>query len=119
MTQLKDLLSDFMKVEGTRVAVVVDWDGFVIDGVAKDSEFGLDAIGAVISTSLGSTQVIGRELQVGNVNLAMLEFERGTVLVRVLGQQGILALLVDPEATLGLMRHQIRKIAPALEAFLA
>jgi predicted regulator of Ras-like GTPase activity (Roadblock/LC7/MglB family) len=119
MSRLKDLLSEFVKVEGTHVAVVVDWDGFVIEGVSKDGAFAMEAIGAVISTSLGSTQVIGRELEVGSVNLAMLEFDKGTVLVRVLGNQGILAVLVDVQATLGLMRHQIRKLAPELEAALS
>jgi predicted regulator of Ras-like GTPase activity (Roadblock/LC7/MglB family) len=68
---------------------------------------------------MGSTQVIGRELQVGNVGLAMLEFEKGTVLVRVLGKAGLLAVLVDPDTSLGLPRHQIRKWAPAMEAELA
>lgn len=119
MSKLKDLLNVFLKTEGTQVALVVDWDGFVIDGVsAQEGDTGMDAIGAVISTSLGSTQVIGRELQVGSVNLAMLEFDKGTVLVRVLGESGILALLVDPSANLGLPRHQIRKMAPELEAAL-
>ena len=32
---------------------------------------------------------------------------------------GIFALLVDPTANLGLPRHQIRKLAPELEAALA
>jgi predicted regulator of Ras-like GTPase activity (Roadblock/LC7/MglB family) len=119
MSKLKELLNTFLNTEGTRVALVVDWDGFVIEGVSQEGNTGMDAIGAVISTSLGSTQVIGRELQVGGVNLAMLEFDKGTVLVRVLGESGILALLVDPTANLGLPRHQIRKLAPELEAALA
>lgn len=119
MQQIRDLLNILMKEEGARAALVVDWDGFVIDGVSKDATFGVDAIGAVISTSLGSSQMIGRELQVGTVNLAMLEFDKGTVLVKVLGKNGILALLVDPTANLGLPRLQIRKLAPQLEAALA
>lgn len=119
MLQIKDLLNIFMKEESARAALVVDWDGFVIEGVAKDMALGMEAIGAVISTSLGSTQVIGRELQVGSVSLAMFEFEQGTVLVRVLGRSGILAVLVDPTANLGLPRLQIRKLAPQLEAALA
>lgn len=119
MQQIRDLLNLFMKEEGSRAALVVDWDGFVIDGVSKEAAFGVDAIGAVISTSLGSSQMIGRELQVGAVNLAMFEFDKGTVLVKVLGKNGILALLVDPTANLGLPRLQIRKLAPQLEAALA
>lgn len=119
MQQLKDLLNVFLKEDGIRAALVVDWDGFVIDGVSRDASFGVDAIGAVISTSLGSSQMIGRELQVGGVNLAMFEFDKGTVLVKVLGTSGILTLLVDPTANLGLPRLHIRKMAPQIEAALA
>jgi len=118
MSKLKELLNTFLKTEGARVALVVDRDGFLIEGVARAGDMGLDAIGAVISTSLGSIQAIGRELQVGGVNFAMFEFDKGTVLVRVLGGHGILAILVDSSTNLGLPRHQIRKLAAELDAAL-
>jgi len=118
MSKLKELLNTFLETEGARVALVVDRDGFVIEGVARAGDTGLDPIGAAISTSLSSIRAIGRELQVGGVNLAMLEFDKGTVLVRVLGELRILAILVDSSANLGLPRHQIRKLAAELDATL-
>ena len=121
MSNLQELLRLFIR-EGSIAAMVVSWDGFLIEGVAKSEEavsVGMEAIGAVISTSIGSTEVIGRELNVGAVKVAMFEFEKGTVLVKILGSSGILAILVDPGANLGLPRLQIRKLAPDIEAALA
>lgn len=119
MANLKDLLRPFLDIDGARIAVLVDWDGFVIDGVSRDGSVDTEALGAVITTVLGSTQVIGRELGVGQAELAMLEFERGSVLFRVLGRSGILAVLLENQSSLGLLRFQIRKRAPELEAALA
>lgn len=114
--RLKTLLQELMETEGARAAVLVDWDGFVIEGRARTGVLPMDTIGAVISTSLGSTQVIGRELRVGSGNLAVLEFQKGCVLARPVGEHGILALLLDLDAKLGLPRCQILRIAPLIEA---
>ncbi len=118
MPSLKDHLRPFLDIDGVKVAVLVDWDGFVIDGVAREGTLGTEALGAVITTVLGSTQVIGRELNVGHAELAMLEYERGSVLFRVLGRTGILAVLLENQSSLGLLRFTIRKRAPEVEAAL-
>jgi len=116
--RLKALLQELMETEGARAAVLVDWDGFVIEGRARSGVLPMDTIGAVISTSLGSTQVIGRELRIGNGNMAVLEFQKGCVLARAIGEHGILALLLDLDAKLGLPRCQILRLAPEIEAAL-
>jgi len=115
---LRDLLGQLMDGEGSQAAVVVDWEGFVIEGRAHSGLLPMETIGAVLSASLGSTQIIGRELRVGGGNLVVLEFERGNLLARPLGTHGILAVLVSPEANLGQHRCNIMKLAPEIEAAL-
>jgi CheY-like chemotaxis protein/predicted regulator of Ras-like GTPase activity (Roadblock/LC7/MglB family) len=115
---MKALLGQLMGAEGTRAALVVDWDGKVIEGRAKSGVLALETLGAVISASLGSTQVIGRELRVGGGNLVVLEFEKGNLLARVLGSHGVLAVLVDSDANLGMHRYNVMRLASEIENIL-
>lgn len=115
MSTLKELLEDFVKVEGISTAVLVSWDGFVIEGAARQSSTTTEAVGAVISTGIGSSQVIGRELKIGEMQLGMIEFEGGTVVIRSLGSEAILAVVAENSANLGNIRYQLKKRAPDIE----
>lgn len=113
---IKASLGELMEVEGARAAVLVDGNGYVIEGRVRGRTLVMDKVAAVLSANLGSTQAIGRELRVGTGHLVMLEFEKGTLLARVLGARGIVALLVDSSANLGHHRCQLLKVAPEIEA---
>ena len=110
------LLQELVTLDGARLALVVDWDGSMLQGRARDRKLSMESIGAAISSSLGSTQVLGRELRVGGASLVSLEYQQGTLLIRVLGSTGILAILADAEANLGRLRVQLNKRASAFEA---
>lgn len=112
---LTALLQELVALDGARLALVVDWDGSMLQGRARDRKLSMESIGAAISSSLGSTQVLGRELRVGGASLVSLEYQQGTLLIRVLGSTGILAILADAEANLGRLRVQLNKRASAFE----
>jgi uncharacterized protein len=44
MANLKSQLSEFIKVEGIKAAVVVGRDGFVIEGTASDGNLDIEAV---------------------------------------------------------------------------
>jgi predicted regulator of Ras-like GTPase activity (Roadblock/LC7/MglB family) len=113
---LTALLQEFVTLDGARLALVVDWDGSMLQGRTRDRKLSMESIGAAISSSLGSTQVLGRELRVGGASLVSLEYQQGTLLIRVLGSTGILAILADAEANLGRLRVQLNKRASAFES---
>lgn len=118
MSQLKSLLSDFVKVEGVSAAVVISRDGFVIEGETNGSDLDREAVGAVVSVGIGSSAVMANELHVGEIVQTMFECAKGIVVVTFLGADALLALVSDASANLGSLRHQLKRRIPAIEAAL-
>ncbi len=114
MATLKEQLSNLTAVDGISTAVVVGRDGFVIEGVSNGS-LDVEAVGAVISTGIGSSEVMGRELQVGALGQGMIEYDNGVLVMSYLGRDAVLAVVADLQANLGNVRYQIKKQIPDLE----
>ena len=55
---LRQILEEFLQGEGVTAAVVVGRDGFVIES-AVSGNLDIDAIGAMVSTGLGSAEAMG------------------------------------------------------------
>ena len=115
MADLRELLEELVTVQGIGTAVVVGRDGFVIEGVSQGGQIDTDAVGAVISTGIGSSEVMGRELAVGDMSQAMFEFNDGMIVLALLGYDAILAVVADLKANLGNVRYQLKKRSEAIE----
>ncbi|HPC83481.1 MAG TPA: roadblock/LC7 domain-containing protein [Thermoanaerobaculaceae bacterium] len=115
MASLREVLSDLIKVEGVKTAVVVGRDGFVIDGVSRSTTLDTEALGAVISTGIGSSEVMGSELGVGEMTQGLLEFKGGLIVMGLVGRDAIVSLVADVGANLGNVRYQLKKRVPDLE----
>lgn len=118
MASLKELLGDLIKVEGIVSAVVVGRDGFVIDGVSNGANMDIEAVGAVISTGVGTAEVMGRELKVGSMTQGMVEYNDGIIVMGFLGKEAVLACVAGTNANLGNVRYQIKKRTPEIRAAL-
>ena len=118
MAKSKELLEDLVKVDGINAAVIVARDGFVIDGVSNRGSLDTDTVGAVISAGTGSSEVMGRELNVGAMTQGMIEFTGGLIIMSLVGLDAILAVVADPKANLGYVRLQIKKRIPEIEKIL-
>jgi predicted regulator of Ras-like GTPase activity (Roadblock/LC7/MglB family) len=118
MTSLKEQLEDFLKVEGVITVVVVGRDGFIIDAASK-GDLNIDDVGAVVSTGMGSSESMGIDLRVGNMNQGMLEYENGIIFMREISEDAILVVVSTPGVNLGMIRFQMKKrmadIVAALE----
>jgi len=117
MATVRNLLGDLVNVEGITSAVVIGRDGFVIEGLASNG-MDTDALGAVVSTGLGSAEVIGRELGTGMMSQALYEYKDGVIMMSTVGRDAILAVVADLQANLGNIRYQVKKVRPNLEAVL-
>jgi predicted regulator of Ras-like GTPase activity (Roadblock/LC7/MglB family) len=113
MGALRQVLTELVKTDGINTAVVVGRDGFVLEGVSERSALDTEAVGAIISTGIGSAEVMGGELRVGTMTQSMFEYNDG-VIVLCLAGEAILAVVADPKANLGMVRFQVKKRAPEI-----
>ncbi len=118
MANLKELLKEMVTVEGVTTAVVVGRDGFVIEGTTSAGTMDIEAVGAVVSTGIGSSEVMGRELNVGRMTQGLVEYENGIITISFLGKDAILAVVADLNANLGNVRYQVKKRTPEIQAAL-
>lgn len=115
MSNTKEILQELVQVGGVKTAVVVGRDGFVIDGVSNGGHLETETVGAVISAGIGSSEVMGRELNVGIMNQGMMEFSDGLIMMSLVGDDAILAVVADNQANLGYVRLQIKRRLPEIE----
>jgi uncharacterized protein len=118
MATLKQLLGDLTKIEGISTAVVVGRDGFVIEGVNNGGAMDTEAVGAIISTGVGTAEVMGKELKVGAMSQGIMEYDSGIIVMSLVGREAVLACVADNNANLGNVRYQIKKRSPDIQAAL-
>ncbi len=116
VVNLKAQLTDLAKVEGITNVVLVSRDGFVIDGVSTTGSIDMEAVGAVTSAGFGSAEVMGRELNVGQMTQVMNEYKDGIIVASFMGEGAILVVVASLAANLGNIRYQVKKRGPAIEA---
>ena len=117
MEELHKILEGLAEVTGIDVAVCVGRDGFVIDA-ASTGNADTEAIGAMVSTGMGSAESVGRELGLEEMDQAMMEYKNGIVMMTALGSDALLVVVASKDANLGGIRLQVRRSAPKLEAAL-
>ncbi|HEY8692477.1 MAG TPA: roadblock/LC7 domain-containing protein [Chloroflexota bacterium] len=118
MDQLKSVLERFLAVEGVALAAVAGTDGLVIESAGRP-ELDPEAVGAVATSSLGAAQALAEEVTRGRLVQAMIEFERGVVILEPVGQLGVLLVLTENVSSMGRVRLVARRERQALEQALA
>jgi uncharacterized protein len=118
MKTLKDYLNELVKIEGINTAVLVSRDGFVLDGAVSGTGIDIEALGAVLSTGIGTSEVMGTEMKVGELRQNMAEYSNGVILFNLVGDNTILAVVADLKAPLGNVRYQVKKHLAGIEEIL-
>ena len=105
---LKQILGEFLKVEGVSAAVVVGRDGFVIES-AISGKIDIDALGAMASTGMGTSEAMGNELGKGNLDQMLVELEKGPIILSPLSSDELIAIVADSTANVGRIRYELKK----------
>jgi len=108
MVELKQMLSRFLTIPGVRLAVLVGRDGLMIEGMAREGNEDMEAIGAMMTSGLNSAEALGQEIARGSVIGVLNEYERGLVSVEPLGDFALMVTLFDNVASIGRVRHMVK-----------
>ncbi len=115
MSKLKDLLTELSKLQGVSAVCLVGVDGFLIDSISN-AKMEAELVGAIASSGFGASESIGRELGRGLLEVTMLEFEQGPVLISPVGKDFLLVIVAGRDASLGMLRLKIKKLGTDIEA---
>jgi len=105
---LKPLLDEFLRVEGVFAAVVVGRDGFVIES-SVSGKIDVEALGAMASTGLGTSEAMGNTLGKGELADMIVELEKGPIILAPLSADELIALVADSSANIGRIRYELKK----------
>jgi len=114
---LKQILGEFLKIEGVSAAVVVGRDGFVIESAAS-GKMDIDALGAMASTGLGTSEAMGKELGKGELRQMLVELDQGPIIMYPLSPDELIAIVASNEANVGRIRYELKKNKDRLVAAL-
>lgn len=114
---LKQILGEFLNLEGVFAAVVVGRDGFVIES-AVSGKMDIDALGAMASTGIGTSEAMGRELGKGQLTQILVELEKGPIVISPLSKDELIAIVADNASNLGRVRYELKKNKERLVAAL-
>jgi len=114
---LKQILGEFLKIDGVAAAVVVGRDGFVIES-AVSGKMDIDALGAMASTGMGTSEAMGKELGKGELHQMLVELDHGPIIMSPLSQDELIAVVAGNEANVGRIRYELKKNKERLVAAL-
>ncbi len=114
---LKKILDEFLNLEGVSAAVVVGRDGFVIES-AMSGKMDIDALGAMASTGIGTSEAMGKELGKGELTQMLVELDRGPIIVSPLSKEELIAIVAENSSNLGRIRYELKKNKERLVAAL-
>lgn len=105
---LEDVLGDLLTIDGVSGAAIIGKDGEVIESASANS-LDFHEIGFMVSTCLGSSEVIGGTLCLGELYDLTVELEKGPVYLAPLTTTEIIAVIADTPGTVGHVRCELRK----------
>ncbi len=114
---LKQVLGEFLKIDGVTAAVVVGRDGFVIES-AVSGKMDIDALGAMASTGMGTSEAMGKELGKGELHQMLVELDHGPIIMSPLSADELIAVVAGNEANIGRIRYELKKNKERLVAAL-
>lgn len=104
--KLQEPLDSLKSVSSIRGAAVVRRDGLLIASNMGE-EINDDQVGAMTASIVGSGETASESLHMGGVDEVTVESNEGLLIATGAGDQGILAVLSDPDVNMGLVKVEI------------
>ncbi|WOF17170.1 dynein regulation protein LC7 [Methanoplanus sp. FWC-SCC4] len=106
---LKQILSEFLQLDGVTAVVIAGRDGFVIESASVSGDVDIEALGAMASTGLGTSEAMSRELGKVEMQQVIVELEEGPILISPLSEDELIAIVADRSVNVGRIRYELKK----------
>jgi len=107
---LKQVLEEFLNIEGVSAAALVGRDGFVIEmanAAARAPD--IDAFGAASSSLIRIFDHGGQTLQMGPSRTMVAEYQNGVLVMMPVTPEEFLAILADSSSAVGSLTYSIMR----------
>jgi predicted regulator of Ras-like GTPase activity (Roadblock/LC7/MglB family) len=108
-TMLKQILEEFLQIEGVTTAALIARDGFLIDYVGSEPT-DKDALAALGSCAMAFFSRAGIALEMGQARQSVLEHEDGTIILSRINDDELLAVMTGAESNSGRLAYILPKI---------
>ena len=117
MAGLGDVVRGLAAREGVEAVLVLSADGLPIEQASRVA-FEPESLAALTATLVQYANRLGLGAGRGSLRTAVLEYERGLLVVAQLGGGDGLAILASPDANIGDLLYDLRQHRPALAELL-
>jgi predicted regulator of Ras-like GTPase activity (Roadblock/LC7/MglB family) len=117
MPSLGEVVRDLAERSGVEGVVVLSGDGLPIEQAAR-ATFDPESLAALTATMIQYATRLGDGAARGALRTAVLEYERGLLVVAQLGTGDCLAVLAAPDADVGQLLYDLRQHRPEITALL-
>ena len=114
---LKQIINEFLSIDGVIAAALIGLDGFVIEIIQIDF-VDTDALGALCSGSMKFFEHEGRVLEMGHTRQIALEYQAGTLVLTPITGEEFLAVLTRTSTGLGHLNYSLPKISSRIRALI-
>ncbi len=111
MERLREVLSEFLKLQGVVNAGLVREDGSVIEFVGGE---GRETFSIPFSTSFSIAEKLGEKLEAGKPNQIIYDYENAYIILECLSKGLILFLVCSKDISLGTIRFFLKEKSDTL-----
>jgi predicted regulator of Ras-like GTPase activity (Roadblock/LC7/MglB family) len=117
MASLNEVVRSLAERAGVQGVLVLSGDGLPIEQASRGS-FDAESLAALTATLVQHAGRLGSGAAQGALKTAVIEFERGLLVVAQVGAGDCLAIVAAPDADVGPVLYDLRQHRPALAALL-
>ena len=107
-------LSELLQVEHVLSAWLVDNQGRMVEGQAREDLWKDKPVGGSLLAGFGAAEMLGSSLWLGELQLTMMEYNSGIVLLSPFAADRVLAVVAENNVNLGMLRIQFRSVLEKL-----
>jgi predicted regulator of Ras-like GTPase activity (Roadblock/LC7/MglB family) len=117
MAGLAEIVRNLAAREGVEAVLVLSADGLSIEHASR-GEFDPESVAALSATLVQYANRLGLGVGRGALRTAVMEYDRGLVVIVQLGAGDCLAILATAKADVGPLLYDLRQHRPALASLL-